>query len=1357
MSSFKIFKKNISFLESADRYHETMVRCVEAMNLAETDFLEFYKTRGNIRSVLEQYEGAAALIINIRAIEPLFKTLPDIGIYDVTEKVFAEECLNVNEVYDAFEPIAEEFDAIEEELELEREYRAERKESRGQFVGGGFGLGGAIKGAVTAGALNMATGIGHSIANAVGNAGSEWAAGSAKERLYCSDETYNTLCKGVRYAVWDTFTEYMMFVNQYFDDDDLYFTNNAFDKERATAFFDNAKNIPEKREELLVEALRLCPYYAEILEYIFQQYPSERRAVCDMAEFFHVDIAECYEHSFENEFSAADKSDENNLLAVREKIVSEMENYGIQSSETLIKLDNCYLDVVFKRHYVGKMPGDRQVAINLIHDFDTEARIKSQFIKKNCIWELCQEYRIALLNADRIDTVIKEYKALVKANASEQNIETTIKSLLTALGFKSAEEKERLFFELCDKQSYEKPVVQIAIEKKEKLLSDLMTGLSAGLLVGEKNSPPLLHLDCRIGEANKHAEDLEYVELESGEYVLLIYKEMLDKESYKKGLVLTDKRLAYNGDKGAIEIRVGDIIGFSGGGFLSDGITISTIKKSLTVDFKWVASQKVFAKGLEETVESLEKMQGELSEIDRKLQADIKKQRMQCVQENEFLVRCFEMQARAEEIMAEGSAVKEACERQEIEQMMNEVIPSGVASIVATWVRLCNSSYNKNYYATCLETLHKYLMEIVEKAESVACLEKVAQSLPKIAEYCAKEKIDAIRESIENRRDEAARLDEQGRQKKIVLDIWNNCKLSDLASVVGTWDGFRQSECESVYYQEYITQLKTAICDLLEQTVTISETEKFRDFLSENNVQEYNEYIKAAEEKITALDVAQRTYKGIVFDTVEDIAFAKEEEKKLDIIMRMVSSDDKESIENAIQKISECTSEIKRLYLDKLNGYIDSIATQEKSFQGIVYETPELAERAKAVYVAIRDIMNNVVWDSEQSVADAYERIREMDHPITEDSLGRLKGRLDDIDIQKRTVDDILFDSIEQAEVAKKELSYVQSRMIALKEDDESAMIAIKEEISTCTTEIKNKYLLAVESKLAAYDVRVRTFRGVVYDTREEAERYRQEEAEIGCIMRSVNADDETSLLTALEKLNALDSFLKDNPIATLRQLLDEYDVKVRTVDGVTYGTRQEAELVASEIRRAAEIMQTVLADNEQSILNAQQEILKLTTFVKDARYEELNRMWNAYDERMRTYLNIVFSTRNQAQKAQTEHIEFLKRFNSADLSQRRSLTELKDFIEDRIPAELKQRSLQMVNEVENVLDSIDYIIKRDAEINMATQKKESADLYKNIEAILPAMTSYKMNTEQMLQLKNKHYASLNAASKLFGFLKSKF
>ena len=102
-------------------------------------------------------------------------------------------------------------------------------------------------------------------------------------------------------------------------------------------------------------------------------------------------------------------------------------------------------------------------------------------------------------------------------------------------------------------------------------------------------------------------------------------------------------------------------------------------------------------------------------------------------------------------------------------------------------------------------------------------------------------------------------------------------------------------------------------------------------------------------------------------------------------------------------------------------------------------------------------------------------------------------------------------------------------------------------------------------------------------------------------------------------------------------------------------------------------------------------------------------------------------------------------------------MTELKDFIEDRIPAELKQQSLQMVNEVENVLDSIDYIIKRDVEINMATQKKESAELYKNIEAILPAMTSYKMNAEQMLQLKNKHYASLNAASKLFGFLKSKF
>ena len=112
--------------------------------------------------------------------------------------------------------------------------------------------------------------------------------------------------------------------------------------------------------------------------------------------------------------------------------------------------------------------------------------------------------------------------------------------------------------------------------------------------------------------------------------------------------------------------------------------------------------------------------------------------------------------------------------------------------------------------------------------------------------------------------------------------------------------------------------------------------------------------------------------------------------------------------------------------------------------------------------------------------------------------------------------------------------------------------------------------------------------------------------------------------------------------------------------------------------------------------------------------------------------------------------------FTTADLSQRKTLTTLRNFIEDQIPAELKPQTTQMVYNVQVVLDEVDSILQLDSQIDLATNKKESADLHKRIETVIPKMTAYRMDTTHMQTLKEKHYASLNAAKKLFSFIKSK-
>lgn len=514
--------------------------------------------------------------------------------------------------------------------------------------------------------------------------------------------------------------------------------------------------------------------------------------------------------------------------------------------------------------------------------------------------------------------------------------------------------------------------------------------------------------------------------------------------------------------------------------------------------------------------------------------------------------------------------------------------------------------------------------------------------------------------------------------------------------------------------------------------------------------------IQNPETNIATPDNAERTYRGILFDSAEDLAFAKEEEKRLEIIMRTAAPDDAVSIETAIRQVSESTSPIKAIYLTALNNYKDALSQQQRTYRDVVYDTVEDAEYAKKVYVSVRSIMNQVNMNSEQSVASAQEQISAMNHPIAEETLNTLQNRLNQFDIAKRTVDGILLETLQEADLARQEYARIQAQLRTLNENDEAGMLAIKDSIAACTTVIKNKYLEFITTKLTEYDIRVRTFRGVIYDTRDLAAKHKEEAAMAERIMQTANAQNEQSMLTAMDELDKLTTDEKNAPIATLTAWLKAYDINARTVAGVLYNTREEAQLVTAELQRANEIMQKVSPDDEQSILNAQKEILELTTFVKDSKYEELNQIWQAYDQKARTYLKVVFATRKQAQSAKEAHAAFIKQFNTLDLSMRTSLTQLSNFVEDYMPSELAPQANAVLAEVRKVLDTRDYILQQETKIDINTQKKESAELYGQIEAILPKMTQYRMNTTYMEQLKTKHYASLNVAKKLFSFIKSK-
>ena len=534
MSNFTVFKQEVSFLESSDRYYFTTIDQRLAMQKADRDFMDFYRKCGNISTALDHYMDEAEAIVHKRALRVLFDKLPNAGIYDITEKKFCEDCCNLDEAVDAYNDIVDEYNDIVSELAMEKALREERKNSRGHWQGGGFGLKGAIKGAATAGALNMASGLGHSLINAVGNASSESNANNEKANLYRSEDTIYTLSKGVRLSVFDSYVEYIVLVNEYYPDE-VYFSNNEFDKEKATALFENAKKFPDKREELLLDALRVCPYYDELLAYIFENYPEERKTISEMADYYRVDISLCYEKIFAQQYNQADWTDEGSLLKAKAEILADMEKFGVNRSKSMSSLDTQYMQLVCDKYYKTAPVGERTEALEKIKAFDTSANLRKEIIQNNDLWELSKVSGASfdVKSAQRI--VINEYKELKKQNASDDRIEAVLGEIATSLGVYDLKEKQRsdIFVKLCDDKPKASANTQLGAKEKEEVLAPVFKYWEKKINSFAFNERS--YLVYKKGEAHKLANQQGIVKLESGEYIVLMFLPNLSgNDRYKK-------------------------------------------------------------------------------------------------------------------------------------------------------------------------------------------------------------------------------------------------------------------------------------------------------------------------------------------------------------------------------------------------------------------------------------------------------------------------------------------------------------------------------------------------------------------------------------------------------------------------------------------------------------------------------------------------------------------------------------------------------------------------------------------------------------------------------------------------------
>jgi len=145
--------------------------------------------------------------------------------------------------------------------------------------------------------------------NVVGNSISALSAWGEAKSLYESAETRKTLLKGIFDDIVSIVHKHISLLNKHLGD----YVVSDFSADKSEALFTNAKKLPDKRREMLLQAVRYSPWDHGVVSFIFINYDKERKSVLELAERFGVDLTRDKETALKKIYKIAPKETDEEL------------------------------------------------------------------------------------------------------------------------------------------------------------------------------------------------------------------------------------------------------------------------------------------------------------------------------------------------------------------------------------------------------------------------------------------------------------------------------------------------------------------------------------------------------------------------------------------------------------------------------------------------------------------------------------------------------------------------------------------------------------------------------------------------------------------------------------------------------------------------------------------------------------------------------------------------------------------------------------------------------------------------------------------------------------------------------------
>lgn len=334
MSTYNLLGRSIQFSKAEDDFYQLQYFYSQTENREKTLFDTWYAEQSNASNVINNCPDYFKKTITEKLLFPLYNNLAKkYNLYGISKNEFIEACIDISSIWGIRNNAIEIYNDIQEQLELEIEEREENEEWRraGQIS---FGIGDSLK--------NAASNAVHGVAKASGNTGSRERAEQNKTKLY--NDLKKPLWEALSESIKVSAENYMEFINQKIPC--AIYSN--FSRDSSNAYLTNAENLPKKREELLVEAFKACPWNQDLYSYIFKEYESERKNLIAISKFYHVDLTDDIESIFKSLYTNEAKNSESLAIQVKSQIKEIMIDWGVSTCLVIDEIENDCLKRIVK-------------------------------------------------------------------------------------------------------------------------------------------------------------------------------------------------------------------------------------------------------------------------------------------------------------------------------------------------------------------------------------------------------------------------------------------------------------------------------------------------------------------------------------------------------------------------------------------------------------------------------------------------------------------------------------------------------------------------------------------------------------------------------------------------------------------------------------------------------------------------------------------------------------------------------------------------------------------------------------------------------------------------------------------------